>query len=317
MLTYTLTEQDVGEVRFGISPLCEMGLSLRILKDPARFPLQLPWLRRTESARSNLDTDVLLALINTRLCTPDVLNPRPGSPLTRIADELDRLRATDPTVFIGQIENMHGEVPRALKGDQKAALARTVDTLENYWESCFQPHWLRMRTLLEADIAYRGRQIAQVGLTSMINTIDTKVSIANAVISVHLQHQLAASEPVGGRGITFVPTIFTNDASAPSDPGGPPMILYAARGQGTMWEVATSATDAGAIKLLGRTRASLLSVLSEPSSSTELGIRLGVTTSAVNQHLRALHAGRLVASTRHGRAVLYMRSELGTALLGG
>jgi DNA-binding transcriptional ArsR family regulator len=316
MLTYTLTEEDVGEVRFGISPLCEMGLSLRSLKDPARFPLQLPWLRRTEKARSSLNTEVLFALIDKRLCTPDLLNPRPGSPLTRISDELNRFRATDPSVFIRHIETLHGEIPPVFRGNPRAALARTADVLEGYWESCFQPHWLRMRTLLEADIAYRGRQIAQFGLSAMINTIDTRVSIANAVVSVHMKHQLAASKAVAGRGVTFVPTIFTSGASAPSDPNEPPMILYAARGQGAMWESDTAATDAGAIQLLGRTRTALLTVLSEPTSSTELGLRMGVTTSAVNQHLRALHAGRLVTSTRHGRVVLYFRSELGTALLG-
>ena len=317
MLTYTLNEEDVGEVRFGISPLCEMGLSLRALKDPARFPLQLPWLRRTEKARSRLDTELLLALIDTRLSTPDLLNPRPGSPLTRIVDELDRFRSTDPSLFTRQIEAIHGEIPAALRGDPRAALDRTANILEQYWESCFQPHWLRMRTLLEADIAYRGRQIAQVGLSAMINTIDTRVSIADAVLSVQVECKLTTSKAVAGRGMTFVPTIFTSGASAPSDPSGPPMILYAARGQGAMWETSTSATDAGAIQLLGRTRAALLAVLSEPTSSTDLGLRMGVTTSAANQHLRALHAGRLVTSTRHGRVVLYFRSELGTALLGG
>jgi hypothetical protein len=104
-----------------------------------------------------------------------------------------------------------------------------ADVLERYWESCFQPHWLRMRTLLEADIAYRGRKIAHFGLSAMINTIDTRVSIANPVVSVHMKHQLAASKAVAGRGMTFVPTIFTSGASAPSDPNEPPMILYAAR----------------------------------------------------------------------------------------
>lgn len=317
MLTYMLTEEDVGEVRFGISPLCEMGLSLRSIKDPARFPLQLPWLRRTERARASLNTEVLMALIDMRLWTPDLLNPRPGSPLTRIADELDTFRSTDPSLFIRQISELHGEIPPVLRGDPRAALDRTADSLEHYWESCFQPHWLRMRTLLEADIAYRGRQIAQAGLSAMINTIDTKVSIANAVVSVHMKCQLAASKAVAGRGVTFVPTIFTSGPCAPTDPNEPPMIMYAARGQGAMWETDTLATDSGAIQLLGRTRAALLTVLSEPSSSTELGMRMGVTASAVNQHLRALHAGRLVTTTRHGRAVLYLRSELGTAILGG
>ena len=41
-----------------------------------------------------------------------------------------------------------------------------------------------------------------------------------------------------------------------------------------------------------------------------------MTTSAANQHLRVLRAGGLVTATRYGRSVLYLRSELGDALLG-
>ena len=41
----------------------------------------------------------------------------------------------------------------------------------------------------------------------------------------------------------------------------------------------------------------------------------GVTASAVNQHLRVLRDAGLLISTRYGRSVLYLRSELGSALL--
>ena len=62
-------------------------------------------------------------------------------------------------------------------------------------------------------------------------------------------------------------------------------------------------------------RARLLTVLESPASSTELAIRLGVTTSAVNQHLRAMRDAGLLSAARHGRSVLYLRSELGDHLV--
>jgi DNA-binding transcriptional ArsR family regulator len=46
-----------------------------------------------------------------------------------------------------------------------------------------------------------------------------------------------------------------------------------------------------------------------------LAVRLGVTPTAVNQHLRALRAGGLLVSTRSGRLVLYRRSDLGDLLV--
>ena len=69
MLRYLLTEDDVGSVRFGISPLCELGLSLRAIREPARFPLQLGWLRRTEEARAHLDMATAV-----RFCVEPSLN---------------------------------------------------------------------------------------------------------------------------------------------------------------------------------------------------------------------------------------------------
>ncbi len=48
-----------------------------------------------------------------------------------------------------------------------------------------------------------------------------------------------------------------------------------------------------------------------PTSSTELAVRLCATTTAANQHLRAMRAGGLLVSARHGRSVLYRLSDLG------
>lgn len=316
MLKYTLAESELGAVRFGISPLCEMGVSLRALKDPARYPLQLPWLRRIDPLRSALDIDVLMALIDDRLWTPDFLNPRPASPLIRIEDDLDGLRRIDPERFVLQLTELHGSVPDVLRGDPSRALERSALALEEYWESCFRPYWLRMRTILEADIVYRGRRVAQSGLANMMNGVSPNMTFADNAISIRLRHSLIRTQPVAGRGITLVPTIFTTRASAPLDGSEPPMIMYAARGQGAMWEQEIADSDAGAVGLLGATRAALLAALAEPASSTELGIRFDVTASAVNQHLRALRLGRLVVSTRYGHSVLYLRSELGAALLG-
>ena len=86
---------------------------------------------------------------------------------------------------------------------------------------------------------------------------------------------------------------------------------------GALWETERIANPAAVAGVLGETRASLLAALGDPASSTELGVRFDVTPSAVNQHLRALRDAGLLVSTRYGRSVLYLRSELGSALLGG
>lgn len=316
MLRYILNEADVAAVRFGISPMCELGLSLRAIRDPSRFPLQLPWLRRTEPARGELDLEVLLALIDERLWTPDFINPRPDSPLTRIDDEFAALEELSPRAFVDDLVAVHGRVPAVLDGPPKQALRRVIRAMRELWAATFEPHWPRMRAVLEADVVYRGRQIAQSGLSTMLNGVSSTVDYADGVVSVRLKDPADRVQPIDGHGLTLVPTMFTRRASAPVG-DGPPMLMYPARGQGALWESEPVANPAAVAAVLGETRASLLAALGDPASSTELGVRFGVTTSAVNQHLRVLRDAGLLVSTRYGHSVLYLRSELGSALLAG
>ena len=85
-----------------------------------------------------------------------------------------------------------------------------------------------------------------------------------------------------------------------------------------MWASPEATTgDATAVELLlGAPRARLLEALCSPATTTALARRLGVTPSAVSQHLAALHRGGLVDKQRSGRTVLYQTSALGLALLG-
>ncbi|WP_347178083.1 metalloregulator ArsR/SmtB family transcription factor [Streptomyces sp. LX-29] len=66
-----------------------------------------------------------------------------------------------------------------------------------------------------------------------------------------------------------------------------------------------------------RPRARLLALLEEPLPTVELARRVGVTPSAVSQHLRVLYATGLVTRARDGRQVLYRRSALGDQLTTG
>lgn len=90
--------------------------------------------------------------------------------------------------------------------------------------------------------------------------------------------------------------------------------MYGAHGVGTLWESDRPTAPDALAHLVGVVRARLLGVLDAPASSTELAVRLGVTTSAVNQHLRAMRDAGLPTSARHGRSVLYLRSQLGDDL---
>lgn len=318
MLRYQLTGMDLADVRFAISPLNELVLSLKAWREPGRFPLHLPWLQHVQEARPRLDGDILLALVGeTRLWTPDFLHPRPRSPLTRIEDELTALRDTADDVVRRDLRAIHhgNDLPPALRGGTPAALERIVDALAAYWDRCFAPHWTRMRTLLEADVMHRGREAANHGLAHMFAGLAETVSFTDGVVNVRLHTHVGYTRSTAGDGLTLAPTMFTRNTSAPISADEPPFVMYGVRGLGTLWEANRTPVPQAISGLIGAVRASLLGQLTTPASSTELAARAGVTPAAINQHLRALQAAGLLVSSRHGRSVLYRRSDLGDRLL--
>jgi DNA-binding transcriptional ArsR family regulator len=120
---------------------------------------------------------------------------------------------------------------------------------------------------------------------------------------------------VAGRGLWLLPALFVPQTVAPVGPVEPPAVAYRARGVGTLWEHAPARPARALADLIGAARAHVLQALDAPESTTDLARRLGVTASAVSQHLAVLHRGGLVAKARVGRSVLYARTSLGDGLL--
>jgi len=192
---------------------------------------------------------------------------------------------------------------------------RMLAALETYWHVALEPWWDRVRAVLEADIAHRGREMAQHGLAAMLSGISDRITFTPPVVGV----RIAGAEPRrvdgGGHGLTLVPSVFARRTAVPVNPDAPPLLIYAARGAGVVWETGRVRGPRALVGVLGQVRADLLAELAEPSSSTDIARRTGVTVSAVNQHLRALRDAGLLASQRHGRSVVYARTELGDTLV--
>ncbi|GAB3253896.1 ArsR/SmtB family transcription factor [Kineosporia babensis] len=315
VVRYALTGTALADVRFGISPLNELVLSLRSWREPGRYPLHLPWIRRTRPLHGQLDTEMLQALVSSRRWVPDFLTRQPSSPLTRFEEELARLESVPAATVRRDVAATYpGDepVPEVLQG--RNALRRMISALEEYWQLCFAPDWPRMRAVLEADVTYRGRQIAQHGLATMFADLSDRVRMDGDTVEVQSGAGPDWIRPAD-QGLTLVPSLWTSAACVPVSPDEPPTIIYLPRGRATLWESAPLPTSEALAGVLGSHRAALLQRLAAPASSTELALGLGVTPTAVNQHLRALRAAGLLVAVRHGRSVLYRRSDLAEQLL--
>jgi len=322
LVEFLLDADDLAETVFAFSPLNEATLSLRAWKFPGVHPEHVAGLRHLRPDYDALDTVLLEALVTDLRMIPDFLTPRPVTPLPDPAAEFAALRQTPPSVLRDHVIRAYGggRLPPVLAGarsDPAVLLGRIADALESYWQQCLAPWWPRMRALLEADIAYRGRTLALGGAQALFADLDDRISWLNGRLRVRLPganglDQVAA---VGGRGLVLAPCLFVRGAITMIDATGPPLLFYPARGRAALWQQPSTVTAAALDELLGRTRSRLLTLLDQPVSTTELARLLDVTPGAVSRHLTALHSARLLNRTRSGRSVLYFRSPLGDALL--
>lgn len=323
MLELSLTTQDLAQTRFAFSPLWEVVASVRVLKDPGAHALHLPWATwagtRLQSAQldqgARFDLSLLSDLIDVPGRTlPTFLAPTPLTPAPHLHDELEALRITPEAIVRRDLGAMTAPGARALVADPGAELKRLTDVVETYWDLVVEPHWRRIRALLEGDVIHRSRQLAEGGadrlfggLNSAIRWHDDTIAVDHPLVSDHRR--------LSGRGLVLVPSVFIwpNVASKTTEPWQP-VLRYPARGIAAIWESGRTTTPEALAQVIGRSRAALLGELEAPASTTDLARRTGLTPGGVSQHLRALlHAG-FVSRHRTGRTVLYVRTPAADAL---
>ncbi|MCX5380565.1 helix-turn-helix domain-containing protein [Streptomyces sp. NBC_00091] len=276
---------DVAGIRFAISPLWETLASFRAASDPGRHAVHLPWIKPALALREDRALAARIAPLHTAAASPGFVTPPPRCPLAEFEEEL-ALTAAAPEL---------GEALRA------------------WWEAAVRPYWPRVRAVLEADIAYRTRQLAEDGIQEVFARLHPALRwTGDRLVSPDLP---PAGLDLGGAGITLAPSAFAARCHLLTGPGpAPPAAVYPSRAVGGLWERRSACGD-GLARLLGRSRARLLAFTSSPSTTTQLAARSGLSLGAVSQHLSVLRDAGLVTSHRYRREVHYTASDLGTALL--
>ena len=111
-------------------------------------------------------------------------------------------------------------------------LARLVRV---YWDRTLAPHWPRLRALLEGDVLYRARRMADGGAQQLFADLDPSVSWKDGVLRVDKRVQ--ATVELDQRGLLFVPSVFVWPAVLLiTAPPWQPTLLYPARGVELLWE---------------------------------------------------------------------------------
>lgn len=320
MVRFVFSVEDLAGTRFAISPMWELVRSLQALRDPAAAALHVPWLRSLGGRLGGIALEPAVALIAPSGYTPDFLTPPPEGPLGSIADDLAALRATPTAQLRGDIELFGSQHPRARAvverwlADPRRQVRTVADTLEAYWARAVEPVWPRVQAFLDADIAYRARRLAEGGPAALFRDLCPGAEWRSRQLDVEVPRHSATID-LAGRGLLLMPSAFSATRPFVIDrPPWQPSVIYPARGIATLWEDGTAARE-GLARLLGATRAAVLANLDAPCSTTDLARRLSISPANASHHLTALRDAGLITGSREGRAVLYVRTATGDALL--
>jgi len=321
VLELTFTAADVANTRFAISPLWEVVAAVRVLRAPRQHLLHSGWAAQARGwlAEANLDWTMLAELVGSRHI-PGFVAPPPATTVPDIELELATLRATTAEQVRASLDDVNEPRTPAVCRIYDApdeGLAELVACLESFWQLVLAPHWPHIRDVLEADIRHRAQQLAEGGAQRLLNGLYPEVSWEGdrLVVPRRYRPQRAA---LNGRGLLLAPSVFIwPDVFSITTPPFQPTVRYPPRGIATLWEHRTDPPPEALSAVLGRSRARLLAALGDPASTGALARRAGLTPGAVSQQLQALRAAGLVSAHRTGRYVLYSRTAVAEALLGG
>lgn len=321
MLSFRFTLEDLSRTRFAISPMWELITGLRALRDPARAARHLPWVTATLPVARELDLEGALALTPPEGYMPDFLTPPPSDPLAAFADELEVVRSTGEDLVRHDVAILRGQGRESPKlddflRDPRGEVERMCGALELLWQRTLEPHWPRIRALLQDDLRYRAARMTEGGPAHLFADLSPHVRWRGD--SLELAKSCACVEDVSldGRGLLLVPSALqSTNPNVIVEEGWQPTLIYPARGTGLLWEPDAECEPEALKRLIGGTRSQLLVALAKPRSTTDLSQALGVSAGGVSQHLSVLRDSGLVCSQREGRSVLYMRTELAESLI--
>jgi DNA-binding transcriptional ArsR family regulator len=320
-LTFIFSIDAVLHCRFGISPLGEVVRAARAIAGSVRDTSHFLWLRERREVVQRLhrehDLGLLLALLPERGHVPDFLVAPPATHLADLDDELNRIRQTPS-------RTARTEIRRALDGRQiddrtmRALLSphatrRVADALDATWRMLVEPSWPTIRELLERDIAYRARRLAEGGLAHLFEDLSPVVALDGH--ELRIRQYKAATVELDGHGLLLCPSAFVAPRVAVTL--DPPALVYPARGTAALVSQGPVESGNAVSRLLGATRAEILALLEEPSTTTTLAHVLSRSPGNIADHLAVLRDAGLVARQRVGRRVLYRRTPLGHATLCG
>ncbi|MFE2316652.1 helix-turn-helix domain-containing protein [Streptomyces sp. NPDC059441] len=324
MLRIHFTSDDLQNIRVARQPdpLWELMCSVCRL-ETGQGPLEFGHWRRSARQRFSGDSNLghalrpLRALIPATGYIPDFLTP----PVTGggLSAGLDQLLRTPRVQLVRELTRLAESRPvpnwaASLGRPGSDALKVLANSLGIYFRGLLEPHWPHIRTAVGNDVGVRARVLLDGGTQALLASL-RPVARWNAPV-LEVDYPVQRDLYLEGRGLLLVPSYFCwRRPTALADPGLAPVLVYpVAKAPLTV----ADGTDDGVERLLGRTRAAVLTEVAGRSARTtsEVAGAVGIALPSASYQIGVLRDGGLVASHRDGKYVLHTATPLGLRLLG-
>lgn len=322
MIEFRLGSTDLCRTRFAYSPLSELAAGLHALATGAVHPLHRPWLSGSRKTLGGYDVAVLRAVVPPKPQLAEFLYGSLAGRSTTIDEQLDGVAAMSADAVRADLTRVWEPtpLPRLLEDLLTAGptgVRRIVDALRACWSATIEPHWPRLRSVLDADVAFRADRLTHGGSEALLADLHPQVRLVGDAVQID-KARYDHHRNLTGQGLVLVPSILTwpRVIVAGEEPNQPALV-YAARGIASVWEDDGAASDDPLAALIGRTRAAILRSLDVPHSPTQLAALLHQSPSSASQHLTVLRRSGLASGHRKGRHMLYARTPLAEALMAG
>lgn len=326
MLRIHFTSADLVRTRISSTPdpMWELALSIHLLRYRGTDPLLGGWKNRMVNdlkpgGALRDQVGLLLALNPPVGYFPDFLTPPEAA--AGFAPGLEAVLSTSKDRLRKEI-NALGDAQGALSGivddvggGATRALGELGTAISLYHEAAIAPMWDRVRTAVDADRGLRARTMLESGTEGLLNTLHPTVRFDGSVLEIS-EYPSDRDVYLEGRGLQLVPSYFKTPSKPVClfDPELPPVLVYSVHHEA---RAAVVRSQEALAALLGRTRAAVVELLADGSTTTELARRLDVSPAAASQHVAVLREAGLVHSLRDRNTVLHTLTPLGHAMLAG
>ena len=300
--------------RFVISPLAETTASLLALeRGTAAHLAERQWLDAHRAAYLGYAKDhpaipTVMRVASGHRWIPSLITAAPASDgESSFSDEL-RLIADLPP---GDVAADLAVVGLAAASDDLPRKA--ADLLAWVWENAVRPYWPTRRRIIEADIVARTTQLSRGGWTRALSDMRPGMRwLGDGRLQINALDR--PPRDISGAQLFFVPVTPSTIGWVAWDEPHRYALTYSCSGTlaGHGGHPAAPQTLAA---LLGPARATILSLLATPKTTTQLVALTGQRLGSVGRHLQILSAAGLLDRRRAGRSVLYRRSPAGDLLV--